>query len=90
MKEKSGASRTESEEVLRLLKNARPDQVEATELSDGSFEIHFIPGKPMLTRKRGNGRRWRRNLPKRIFFGTDLGDELRKHARRFRETFVLK
>jgi hypothetical protein len=91
MIEKPNANRTEPDEVLRLLKNARPDQVEATELPDGSFTIHFIPEKPIPTPKeKGKWAKVAEKLAEENLLRDGLGDELREHARRFRETFVLK
>jgi hypothetical protein len=89
MKEKPNANRTEPDEVLRLLKNARPDQVEATKLPDGSFTIHFIPEKP-APKEKGKWAKVAERLAEENLLRDGLGDELRKHARHFRETFVLK
>jgi hypothetical protein len=90
MKEKSGTIRTEPNEVLRLLKQARPDQLEATELPDGSYTIHFIPEKPIPTPKEKG--KWARVAEEFSRKAPLLGisEEFLDLTRRFRQNFALK
>ena len=77
-----------SEEVLRLLKNARPDQLEATELPDGSFTIHFIPEKP-APKEKGKWAKVAEEFSRKAPL-LGMSEEFLDLTRRFRQNFALK
>ena len=80
-------SKLESEDVLRLLQNARPDQVEAVALPDGSVEIHFTLEKRV---KKGKWTKVAEQMAEENFLGDGRGDRLRKAIREFRGGFCVR
>lgn len=89
MKEKSGADRIEPDKVLRLLQNARQDQLEAAELPDGSFTIRFIPEKP-VRKEKGKWAKVAEEMAEENLLGDSRGERLRKAIREFRDNFQFR
>ncbi len=78
------------EDALRILRSARPDQVEAVELPDGSMEIHFMPTKPAkVSEKTGKWAKVAEELSREAPL-TGIGEEFLKHTKRFRKSLVIK
>jgi hypothetical protein len=90
LKQRSGMSKLRSEDVLRLLQDARPEQVEAVELPDGSMEIHFIPEQPAkVSGKKGTWAKVAEEFSKKAPL-LGMSEEFLDLTRRFRQNFGLK
>lgn len=85
-------SKLRSEDVLRLLKEARPDQVDVIDLPDGSMEIHFIiPARSAkVPPQKGKWARVADKMGEENFLGNGRGDRLRKAIREFRGNFGFR
>lgn len=78
--------------TLRLLGQARPDQVDVIDLPDGSIEIHLLPSKPKeAPAEKGKGK-WAKVAEElsRSAPLTGIGEEFLKHTKRFRKSFRIK
>lgn len=78
-------------EALRLLDQARPDQVEVVDLPDGSINIHYLPLKPEkpVINEKGKWAKVAEELSREAPL-TGIGEEFLKHTKRFRKSFALK
>ncbi len=82
---------TKREEIIHVLERADEEDIEIVHLNN-EMVIHIkieskqIPSEP----KKGKWAQVAEKLSEENLLRDGLGDELRKHARRFRETFVLK
>lgn len=86
-------SKLRPQDVLRLLKDARPEQVEAVKLPDGSMKIHFRPVKPTPVagaKRKGKWAQVAEKMAEENLFGNGRGDRLRKAIREFRDSFRFR
>ncbi len=89
---KSMTTKNRLEDTLRLLGQARPEEVEVIDLPDGSIEIHYIPSAPeKAPMEKGKGK-WAKVAEEltREAPLTGIGEEFLKHSKHFRKSFVLK
>jgi hypothetical protein len=90
LKKQPMATNDRLENVLRLLQQVRPEQVEVTDLPDGSIEIHFILPKPKApSAEKGKWAKVAEELSREAPL-TGIGEEFLKHAKQFRRSLVLK
>jgi hypothetical protein len=79
--------------LVDRLQHASPEQVEITKLPDGDLVIHLYAIAPRPKPTEGKIGKWAKvaeELANENLLRDGLGDELRKNACRFRESFVLK
>jgi hypothetical protein len=78
------------DEITDVLQKAGEDDIEIIHRSDEMvIHIKFSP-KQQSPEKKGKWAKVADQLAEENLLRDGLGDELRTHARRFRETFVLK
>lgn len=78
------------DEITDVLRKAGEDDIEIIHRDDEMvIHIKFLP-KPRPAEKKGKWAKVADQLADENLLRDGLGDELRTHARRFRETFVLK
>lgn len=84
-------SKLRPEDVLRLLRNAHPDQLQAVKRPDGTLDIHFVPVKPARV---GEGKgKWAKvaeKMAEENLLGEGRGDRLRQAIREFRDNFAFR
>lgn len=82
---------TKREEITHVLKEAGEEDIEIVHRNN-EMVIHIrIESKQISSGpKKGKWAQVAEKLAEENLLRDGLGDELRKHARRFRETFVLK
>lgn len=89
---KSMTTKHKLEDMLRLLGQALPEQVEVVDLPDGSITIHYLPSKPEESSARKGKGKWARVAEElsREAPLTGIGEESLRHTKRFRKNVVLK
>ena len=81
---------TKHEEISHVLEQAGEEDIEITHLPDVTvIHIKTAP-KTKLPANKGKWALVADKLARENFLRDGLGDELREHARRFRQTFRLK
>jgi hypothetical protein len=81
---------TKHDEITLILQQAGEDDIEIIHRS-GETVIHIkTVSEPQPAEQKGKWARVADKLAAENLLRDGLGDELRAHARRFRETFVLK
>lgn len=80
---------TKHEEITHILQEAGEEDIEIIHLTDKMI-IHIKTAAKQPSKQQGKWARVADKLADENFLSDGLGDEVRAHARRFRETFVLK